>query len=90
LSIHGFQILLELTVGVLVEYLQLWNILGEVELQPDARDSHLWRFAANGKFSVKSAYEGLFHGSIEFEPFERVWKTWAPAKCRFFCLVGVT
>jgi hypothetical protein len=73
-----------LTVGVLVEYLQLWNILCEVELQLDVSDSHFWRLATSGKFSVKSAYEGLFIGSMKFEPYERIWKTWAPAKFRFF------
>jgi hypothetical protein len=38
----------------------------------------------NGQYSTKAAYEGLFIGSVEFEPFERIWKTWAPPKCRFF------
>jgi hypothetical protein len=33
---------------------------------------------------VKSAYEGLFLESIDFEPHERVWQTWAPEKCKFF------
>jgi hypothetical protein len=31
--------------------------------------------------SVKSAYAGFFCGSTAFEPFERVSKTWVPAKC---------
>jgi hypothetical protein len=73
-----------LTVGVLVEYLHLWNILYEIELQPKKEDIHYWRFAANGKFSVKLAYEGFFRGSVKFEPYERALQTWAPAKCRFF------
>jgi hypothetical protein len=73
-----------LTVGVLVEYLHLWNILYEIELQREKEDIHFWRFATNGKFSVKSAYEGFFRGSVDFEPYERIWQTWAPAKCRFF------
>jgi hypothetical protein len=40
--------------------------------------------AANGKYSAKAAYEGFFLGSVQFEPYERIWKTWAPPKCRFF------
>ena len=32
----------------------------------------------------KTAYKGFFVGSISFEPCERIWKTWAPPKCRFF------
>jgi uncharacterized protein YegJ (DUF2314 family) len=62
-----------LTIGVLVEYLHLWNILYKTELQPEKEDIHFWRFATNGKFSVKSAYEGFFKGSGEFEPYERTW-----------------
>jgi hypothetical protein len=26
----------------------------------------------------------FFQGAIRFEPYERIWKTWAPGKCRFF------
>jgi hypothetical protein len=26
----------------------------------------------------------VFLGSIGFEPFQRIWKTWVPPKCRFF------
>jgi hypothetical protein len=28
--------------------------------------------------------EGLFPGSVQFEPYERIWKSRAPPKCRFF------
>jgi hypothetical protein len=77
-----------LTVGMIVDYLHLWNILCEVALHPGVRDSHLWRFVTSGKFSVKSAYEGFFVGSVEFEPLKGVWKTWAPVKCQFFGVAG--
>jgi hypothetical protein len=69
---------------VLTDYLHLWNALAGVELCPGISDSHSWRFATNGQYSAKLAYEGFFKGSIDFEPYERVWKTWAPAKCKFF------
>jgi hypothetical protein len=60
------------TVGVLVEYLQLWEVLQIVELQPGVQDNHFWRFTANRKYSAKAAYEGLFWGSVQFEPYERI------------------
>jgi hypothetical protein len=44
-------------VGVIVEYLHLWNILCEVVLQLEVRDSQIWRLPTNGHFSVKLAYE---------------------------------
>jgi hypothetical protein len=28
---------------------------------------------------------GFFIGPIEFEPFHRIWKTWAPRKTKFLC-----
>jgi hypothetical protein len=36
------------------------------------------------KYSAKSAYESFFLGSTLFAPWEKIWKSWAPPKCRFF------
>jgi hypothetical protein len=41
-------------------------------------------FSASGDYSGSSAYKALFHGSVQFEPTERVWKSGAPRKCKFF------
>jgi hypothetical protein len=71
-------------VGVLVEYLQLWDLLSDVKLQPEIEDKHVFSIASDGNYSAKVAYEGLFMGSIYFSHYSRVWKTWAPPKCRFF------
>jgi hypothetical protein len=38
-----------------------------------------------GVYSAKSAYVGFFIGSTTFRPWERIWKSWAPRKCKF-CL----
>ena len=35
-------------------------------------------------YTAKSAYDALFEGAINFAPYERIWKSWAPPKCRFF------
>lgn len=73
-----------LTVEVLTEYLGLWDILSDVMLQPELEDTHIWQFSASGIYSAKSAYEALFIGAIQFRPWERIWKSWAPGKCKFF------
>jgi hypothetical protein len=73
-----------LTVAVLDEYLELWDMLSEVVLQPNVAETHTWRFAASGQYSAKSAYEAMFVGAIHFKPWERIWKSWAPGKCKFF------
>jgi hypothetical protein len=46
-------------------------------------DKHFLRLSNCGQYSSKSAYDLLFSGST-FGPFERIWHSWAPAKCCFF------
>jgi hypothetical protein len=64
--------------------MELHHVLDWIELRPGESDVHWWRLAASGQFSTKSAYTTMFQGSISFEPAERIWRTWAPNKCRFF------
>jgi hypothetical protein len=71
-------------VGVLHEYLKLWEELQAVDLQPGVQDIHFLRFAENRQHSAKSAYEGLFWCSVQFESYERIGKSCAPPKCRYF------
>jgi hypothetical protein len=59
-------------------------MLEDVVLQPGAPYKHLWRLSTSGQYSTKSAYKALFQGVISFEPTDRVWKTWAPGKCKVF------
>lgn len=61
-----------LTVGIFTDYLQLWDLLSDVELQPQVDDCHTFRFASNGKYSAKVAYNCLFFGSIQFEHCEQI------------------
>ncbi|XP_066363369.1 uncharacterized protein [Miscanthus floridulus] len=55
-----------LTVVALTEYLGLWDLLSVFVLQPEVEDSHTWQLSASGKYSAKSAYEGLFIGAVQF------------------------
>jgi hypothetical protein len=73
-----------LTVGAIVDYLHLWNILANFVLQPNTEDRHIFSLSSNGRYSAKSAYMGLFLGSTTFGHYERVWRSWAPPKCCFF------
>jgi hypothetical protein len=74
----------EIDMAALTQYLELWDILNSVELNEDIPNRHIWRFSSSGQYAAKSAYDTLFQGAISFEPFERIWKSWAPPKCRFF------
>jgi hypothetical protein len=49
-----------------VDYLNLWELLSEIVLQPEVENKHVFSIAADGKYSAKSAYEGLFAGSTFF------------------------
>jgi hypothetical protein len=73
-----------LSVGAIADFLHLWDIVAHVVLHLDKDDKHIFRLSANGKYSAKAVYEGLFLGFVQFEPYEMIWKSWAPLKCRFF------
>jgi len=43
------------TVGIITEFLVLWDILSEVILQPGVEDAHVWRLSTSGQYSANSA-----------------------------------
>jgi hypothetical protein len=61
-----------LFVGVLVDYLHLWNLISDFELLPNMEGKHTFSIAVNGAYSAKTAYDGLFTGSAHFGHYERV------------------
>jgi hypothetical protein len=67
-----------------VEFLEVWDLILEVELHEQIEGRHVFMLATNGQYSSKAVYEALFLGSVHFEPAKRIWKSWAPAKCKFF------
>ena len=67
-----------------MEFLELCDTLSNVELQSGVEDSHIWKLSSSGQYTAKLAYRGLFQGSVRLFSWEGIWKTWAPAKCRFF------
>ena len=64
-----------LTVDVIFEYIQLWGLLENFELQPAVDDTHIWQFSTSGSFTTKSAYDTLFTGAIHFSHWERIWQS---------------
>jgi hypothetical protein len=47
-------------------------------------DVFRWNWGAKETYSTKSCYLGMFHGSVAMAGALQVWKSRAPAKCRFF------
>jgi hypothetical protein len=72
----------------LMEYLELWDTIADFQLNT-AEDHHSWKFESSGIFSSRSAYRAFFVGAIQFEPWKRLWKTWAPNKCKIFVWLAV-
>jgi hypothetical protein len=73
-----------LTLDIITEYIQLSDLVHGFQLQPEVHDSHYWRLSSSGQYSTKCRYESLFMGATLFKPCDRIWKTWAPPKCRIF------
>ena len=76
----------------LMEFLELWDIISNVELHGGIQDKHIWRLSASGEYRTKSAYEAFFQGAIYLRPYERIWKSWllpnAVFSCRWFLITG--
>jgi hypothetical protein len=67
----------------LYEFFQLWDALQEVTLS-NHQDQHIWHLSNTRNYSTSSAYQAFFQGSVTFEPWRRIWKTWASTKCKIF------
>jgi hypothetical protein len=63
---------------VIVEFLVIWDLTQNIQLQPGIPDAFLWLLGASGEYSAKTAYQRFLAGSVDFEPSERIWKSWAP------------
>ena len=68
---------------VLADYLDLWDAILTVNINPHREDKHIFRLAHNGKYSAKVAYESLFIGSTYFGHCDRVWHSWSPPNANF-------
>lgn len=73
----------DLPVPAIHQVMQLLDIISQTVLQ-EQTDEHWWTPRASGVFTTKSAYERFFVGGIDFQPYRRLWKTWAPLKIKIF------
>lgn len=73
-----------LTVRHIVQFVDLWIHLGQVQLLEEVEDDIIWKFLPNGEYSAASAYKAQFLGSTLTTMNKYVWKVWAPPKVKFF------
>jgi len=62
-----------LNVGILAEFLDLWDLIAQMNLQPEVDDRSIWRLAPSREYSARSAHDGFFKGSVSFCPWEPIW-----------------
>jgi hypothetical protein len=89
-ALHNWQwvsdIVNPLSLIGLQQYLQVSNALSGVVLNQE-EDRHVWVYSSSRKFSSESCYSTFLWELFSFEPWKRLWKSWAPPKCKcFICL----
>lgn len=72
------------TTQVLCQYLLVWRLLADVELDPFQSDRFVWKWTAGGQYSASSAYRAFFAGSASLPGAVELWKAKAPPKVKFF------
>lgn len=78
-DIHGVA-----SFKVFEEFLMLWDLVTEITLQPEVSDKHIWRLSSTGKYWAQSAYEALFQGAVQFEPWKHIWRPGLRGSVGFF------
>jgi len=73
---------------VLWSILEIWDRVSDFQLNT-AEDQHSWNHESPGIFSSRSAYRAFFVGAIQSEPWKRLWKAWAPNKCKIFVWLAI-
>jgi hypothetical protein len=77
--------------SLLEEFILLFMALSQVELTLE-KDRIKWRWMADGQYTVKSAYECQFQGSIQQPLFHAIGEARSEPKCFFLhglqCMIG--
>jgi hypothetical protein len=79
----------QLTLEALHQYINLWHSLRNVELQPMVEDKISWRWSPTANYSARSAYRSFVEGSTRFAGVRPIWRSWAPFKVKFFAWLAV-
>ncbi|CAM0912886.1 unnamed protein product [Alopecurus aequalis] len=72
----------ELSIDAVVQYLKLWQAISAVEAVGEA-DDFVWKWTASGQFTSRSAYLAFFEGSTVLPGAPQIWHSFAPLKVRF-------
>ncbi|BAT15668.1 Os12g0123400 [Oryza sativa Japonica Group] len=67
-----------------MQALHLWDRLEAIQLQPDSRDSFVWKLSADGNYYSSSAYSMFFMGKTKVVWVELVWGAKVTPRCKMF------
>jgi hypothetical protein len=69
---------------VLCKYVDLWDKLEGVQLQPQSFNRFIWKCTANSEYTASSAYRDFFIGMSLLVGAKHVWRAAVPPKVKFF------
>ncbi|WVZ83247.1 hypothetical protein U9M48_030415 [Paspalum notatum var. saurae] len=73
-----------LTEIMVVEYVEVWEKVQQISLEPGRQDFFRWRWEPDGTYSAASAYKACFLGSTRFLGGDFIWRAKVPPKVKFF------
>jgi len=72
------------TLTFMSQFVRLWTILLEVQLNLSTPDRMVWKWTPNGAYSTSSAYQAFFIGRVHLAGAVELWKASSPPKVKFF------
>ena len=66
-----------------------WAMLQDVQLRPLEYDRFIWRWSADGQYSVRSAYRAYFVGWTSMAGAKELWRAAVPPKVKFFFWIAL-
>uniref|UniRef100_A0A453IBL6 Reverse transcriptase zinc-binding domain-containing protein n=1 Tax=Aegilops tauschii subsp. strangulata TaxID=200361 RepID=A0A453IBL6_AEGTS len=71
------------------EYMNIWHMIGVVQLREEIVDSISWSWERSGEFSARSAYAARFAGRQVSPTAAFTWRSKTPLRCRFFAWLAI-
>lgn len=72
------------TVAILYEYLRLWDLVDNIQLQLMIPDRFVWRWTADDEYTASSAYRAFFIGMTDLVGASDIWRAAVSPKVKFF------
>jgi hypothetical protein len=66
----------------LLQFMDLWVLINNVQLEVDVEDTIVWKFTESGTYSASSAYKLQFLGLVLSNINTLIWKAWATPKAK--------